>query len=113
MTEAKHGPMTPDDAYARLRRYFAGSPDVATSVLAAWQVLDDALSADGTLPEPWERLTGKPAAERAGRPANQWNDLTSKGWAPDPDGIDPAGRKFWHPATVDAWREGRWVRRAG
>lgn len=100
--------MTPDEAYDVLSTHLSG-PGTGTPLEAAWRCLDAALRADGSLPERWERLTSGAAADRAGKDQPAWSDLVAKGYAPPPDGHDHAGRAWWHPATIDAWRSGGWT----
>lgn len=109
--------MTPEDAYGRLSTYLRLmgdaplSPAVLGDVREAWQVLDAALSADGRLPERWDRLTAKAAAHRAGKTSTaSWETTVRRGLAPAPDGRDDAGRAWWHPVTVDAYTAGTWRR---
>lgn len=99
--------MTPDQAYQTLCSHFNGH-DLPDPLSAAWRALDAALRADGTLPQAWERLGAPAAGKRVGRSPHAWGDLVAKGYAPPADGRDAANRPFWHPATVDAYRNGEW-----
>ncbi len=102
--------MTPQEAHAALAR-LVSVPTASDEIRRAWRALDAGLRGDADLPEEWARLGAKEASERAQR-ANptRWSDLVNKGYAPPPDGHDANGRAWWHPATIDAFRRGDWVR---
>lgn len=107
--------MTTDEAHACLTAWLdhADPKHVPPEVRAAWAALDAGLRGDAELPEAWARLGAGAAGKRAGKTGNAWNDLVHKKLAPTADGIDrDTGRQWWHPATIDAWRRGEWMRDA-